>query len=257
LEWEYLPSGWPADEATPGWHHERVRAAYEAKLPAVRRAVAGSGPLAFTTSALLPLGAPSLWEQNVLLTYAYALALASRATSRISVLDWGGGLGFLGLVGRAYLPPEVELDYHVKELSAIAAAGRELVPEVTFHDSDSCLDRDYDLVLSTSALQYARDWEDLLAGLCSATRRLLYLGKLPVALPGPSYVFRHRAARYGIDTAFPTWVLGRDPLVAAARSHGLELVREFLVDPGVVISGAPARAAVRGFLFHSGTAQAA
>src|SRR5436309_7731095 len=89
-EWEPKPQGWTSDAVTAGWNVENVVAAYRAKLPAFRDAIAGRGPLGVSTTAALPIREPSAGEQNTLLVFAYALSLASRTSDHVSVLDWGG-----------------------------------------------------------------------------------------------------------------------------------------------------------------------
>jgi putative methyltransferase (TIGR04325 family) len=98
---------------------------------------------------------------NMLVTFAYVLALAGRGRERLSVLDWGGGFGHYHALARSVLPG-LELDWHVKETPPVAARGRELNPEVTFSEDDSALERRYDLVVASSSVQYAEAWRALL-----------------------------------------------------------------------------------------------
>jgi putative methyltransferase (TIGR04325 family) len=254
-EWEYVPEGWTrqrADPAIRGWDVESTVDAYTTKLPAFEKAIQGPGPIAIPTSALFPVGSDSIWEQNVLLAYAYALALASRDTSRVSVLDWGGGLGFFYLLSRALLPAEVDIEYHCKEVAGLCEAGRELVPAVHFHDDESCLDRRYDLVLASSSVQYSESWSELVGRLAGSSARYLYLTRVPVALASSSFVVRQRAYSYGLETEFLSWVFNHGEFVDAVTRSGMELVREFLIGPGVTIQGAPENEELRGFLFRRG-----
>src|SRR5688572_19845030 len=70
--------------------------------------------------------------------FAYALALSADEKQRTTVLDYGGSLGDYLWHGK-FLLPGTELDYHCKELPAIAAAGRQVNPAVTWHTDDTCL----------------------------------------------------------------------------------------------------------------------
>ena len=81
------------------------------------------------------------------------------------MLDWGGGVGYFALLCRTILPPEVDVDFHCRDVPLVCDAGRELLPEVTFWTDDACLEREYDLVVASSSLQYAEDWRALLGRL--------------------------------------------------------------------------------------------
>ena len=186
---------------------------------------------------------------NMLVSYAYVLARAARGRDRLSILDWGGGLGHYLALGRTVLP-DVELDYHCRELPKVAAAGRELHPDASFHDDDSCLDRRYDLVLASSSLQYSEDWRGTLRALARAAGSYLYVTRVPLALRSPSFVVLQRAHRYGYDTEYVGWVLSRDEFLGEAAAAALRLVREFLLFGEIDAEGAPERPVEhRGFLF--------
>ena len=89
--------------------------------------------------------------------------------------------------------PEVELDWHCREVPSVADAGKRVNPDVTFHTGDDALDRTYDLVLASSSLQYERDWRRLLGRLAASTGGLLLVTRLPIALAAPSFVVVQRA----------------------------------------------------------------
>jgi putative methyltransferase (TIGR04325 family) len=250
-EWEYAPEGWAADSEREGWNAEAVLAAYRAKLPVFRRVVAGTDPIAIPTSVVVRDSGPDVREQGSHLAFGYALALASRGSDRVSVLDWGGGLGFHFLIARALLPDEVAIDYHCKEVAGLCEAGRELVPEVVFHDDDSCLERGYDLVFASSSLQYSQDWERVLAGLAGAASPYLLVNRVPVARGQRSFVTRQRGHAYGLRTEYRSWVFDPDELVAAAGRAGADLVRGFLVGYRPHVHGAPAPVETGGFLFRA------
>jgi putative methyltransferase (TIGR04325 family) len=253
-EWEYVAEGWRRNEADPqirGWDEPGVLEAYRAKVPDFASAVEGSGPIAFPTSAAFRDVTPNVKDQNIVLAYAYALALASRKKDTVSILDWGGGVGLFYLLSRALLPSEVELDYHCKEVPAVCSYGRELLPQAHFYADESCLARSYDLVVASSSLQYSEPWRDVLAGLSRAAGGYLYLARVPVVLRSPSFVVLQRPYRYGLGTEFLSWVFNRDELLEAASSGGLALVREFVFGEKSDIRGSPEQDETRGFLFRS------
>jgi putative methyltransferase (TIGR04325 family) len=230
-EWEYIPEGW--SYPTRGWDAEAVADAYARKWPDYLEAIRAPKPLGVhhETAEVLTGDAGA---HNMLVTFAYVLALAARGRGRLSVLDWGGGFGHYQALARSVLP-DLELDWHVEETPPVAARGRGLNPEVTFHDDDSALDGRYELVVASSSLQYAEHWRALLERLAGAAERYLYVARVPVALHAPSFVVIQRPYVHGYDTEYLGWVLNRDELLAVAPP----LAREFLLDARFSAVGAP------------------
>ncbi|MBA3364382.1 MAG: methyltransferase, TIGR04325 family [Actinobacteria bacterium] len=257
-EWEYVPEGWArahADERVKGWNVDAIAEAYRAKWPSFVKAAESGGTLGIYHEAVAGEEVPTddLPAHNMLVTLGYVLALAARAKERLSILDWGGGSGHYYLLAKALLPG-VALEYHCKDVPTLAALGRELLPEVTFHDDDSCLAARYDVVLVSGALQYAEDWKSMLARLGEAADPYLYVTRLPVALESPSFVVVQRAYAYGYDTEYLGWVLNRGQLLERASSAGLRLVREFLLQAWFSAAGAPEDpVGHRGFLWRART----
>ena len=251
-EWEYVPEGWARrdDPHVEGWDAASVLAAYRAKLPDFRKLLEGTDPIAVATSAAFPVGPPRIEHQNQVLAFAYALALASRTTDSITVLDWGGGLGFFYFLSRALLPRDVGIEYHCKEMPDICSYGRDALPEIRFHDDDSCLDHTYDLVLASSSLQYSEDWVHVLQGLAGAAHRYLFLTRVPVAFSHRSFVVLQRTYGHAFKTEYLSWVFNRGELLERAARCGLGLVREFLLGDKPVVVGAPEQDETRGFLFQ-------
>jgi putative methyltransferase (TIGR04325 family) len=240
------------EQAAIGWDAEDVARAYREKWPRFLEALEGSGPLGVTHE--VPAGAPidrhDVLAQNAVLAYAFALARAIDGSGRLSVLDRGGALGhFYVLASRLF--PELELDYHCRELPAVCAEGRKVLPEVTFHDTDDCFERTYDLVIASNSLQYEEDWQQLLRQLADVSAQWTFLTRVPVAAQHSSFVVLQRAHAYGYATEYLGWVLNRDELLRTARGAGLELERELVVLPEVSIEGAPEEFTHAGFLFRA------
>ena len=230
-EWEYVPEGFA--RPAKGWDVEAVARAYRAKWPDYLAAIEAPNPLGVHhETAEVTTGDVS--AHNMLVSFAYVVALAAQGRSRLSVLDWGGGLGHYWALARSVVPG-LEFEYHVKETPAVCAQGREVAPEVVFHEDESCLDRSYDLVVASSSLQYAEDWRGLLDRLAGAAESHLYVARVPVALSAPSFVVLQRAHAYGYETEYLGWVLNRHEFLAYAAGAG--------VSPG---AGVPARRPVFG-----------
>jgi putative methyltransferase (TIGR04325 family) len=185
------------------------------------------------------------------MVYAYVLALAAKTKDRVSILDWGGGIGHYYVLSKALLP-DVGIDYHCKDLPLLCQHGRTLFPEATFYEDDEkCFEKTYDLVLASSSLQYSQDWERVASRLASVSRPYLLISRLPIVHSVPSFVAVQRAYPYGYQTEYLGWHLNRETFLNHVTSRGMELVREFLIFHRPHIHNAPEQGEDRGFLFKA------
>lgn len=181
---------------------------------------------------------------NTVVSFAYCAALAAGGRSRVSFLDWGGGIGQFGRIAKAALPG-VEVDYVCVDVPETCRRGRELDPSGVYLSDTSWKDRRYDLVMASGSIQSVEDWRSLLGDLARATKRYLLVTRLPIVSRAASFVVAQKA--YG--TEYPGWILNRDELLDAAAWSGMRIVREFLVGDGPGVGEAPERFRWRGFLF--------
>jgi putative methyltransferase (TIGR04325 family) len=239
-EWELAIDGWEIQAASAsGWDAGAVAEAYRRKWPEFLRSIDGPGPLgvAHETPTDAPMRRDDPISQNIVLAYGHALATAATGRSKLSVLDWGGATGHYYELGRRL--SAVELEWHIRELAAVCAVGAELEPEVQFHDSDECLERDYDLVLASGSLQYVEDWRELLGKLAAVAKPWLFINRIPAVETVPRYPALQRAQAYGYETEYVGWVFHRGELVEAAADFGMELVREYALVEPIAVAGAP------------------
>jgi putative methyltransferase (TIGR04325 family) len=244
LEWEYAAHGWAT--AAKGWNVRAVADSESSRWPGYVASFDGNHPFGLGSAG--PSTEMDLWRHNLYISDAFVFVDAAGGRPRLSVLDWGGGLGQLYLLARSVLA-ETQLAYTVKELPSLCERGRELLPEVVFDDTGRCLEHRYDLVMASSSLQFSERWSAQLARLADAAERRLFITRLPVVFEVPSFVVVQRAYRHGYDTEYLGWVLNRDEVVEAASDCGLKLVREFLVRERPAVRGAPEQHETRGFLF--------
>jgi putative methyltransferase (TIGR04325 family) len=259
-EWEYRPSGWPdGDPKIHGWDEQSFLATHLPRWPDFVRFSETSGPLGShyeMPSRGERQPAVSYETHNTIMCFGYVLARAARGRDRLSMLDWGGGIGHYCIYARALLP-EVELDYHCRDLPLIAAAGRDVLPDATFHDSDeSALARPYDLVLASASLHYARDWRGTLARIASAANPYLYVTRQPFVETAPSFVVVQRPHHVGYLGENPLWFLNRTEFLDEAGRLGMGLLREFPIAERPLVQGAPEQADNRGFLFATRSSRA-
>jgi putative methyltransferase (TIGR04325 family) len=238
-EWEYAGSAWPPAGQHRGWDVSSVVERQRKDLETRRRAALTAGLLA-----------EDVVSHNTVMCFAYVLARAAIGRVRLSILDWGGGLGQYRALANA-LVPEIDLDYSCRELPRIAEAGRELMPDATFLvTDDDALERRYDLVMASSSLQYVEDWKALMTSLSTTAERWLFITRQPFVEGVPPYVAIQHPKNYGYDTSYPGWVLNRADFLTFAAGLGLTLRREMLTGEQPGIPRAPEQPVYRGFLFE-------
>ena len=246
-EWEYVPEGWA--RPVPGWDVESVVAEETRKWHEFVAAASTRDPLAFDYEAR-ELDRSSYPAHNTILSFGYVLALAARDRDRLSLLDWGGGIGHYRVLAEQLLP-DTAIDYTCKDMPRLADAGRRLHPDAEFTSDEAVLDRTFDVVLASASLQYAEDWRGLLERFARASHGYVYVARLPMALASPSHVVVQRAHAHGYATEYLGWVLNRNEFLSGAADSSLTLDREFLVSAWFDADGAPERpTGHRSFLFH-------
>jgi putative methyltransferase (TIGR04325 family) len=177
--------------------------------------------------------------------FGYVLALAARHKDRLTVIDYGGHLGECYWIATAFLPG-VELDYHCKELPAIAAAGRELTPKAIWHTDDACLSASYDVVMFSASLPYLPDWKKILYQAAQSTRGYLLLSDIPSVRNVPSYVITQRSGA----VQHLQCLLNRSEIVDTVERAGLRLVQEFTIGTHPPVANAPEQPLSLGWLFR-------
>lgn len=233
---EYSPGGWDqrlVKDAPDGWNAESVVDATRAENAESVRLLKEGGPLG------------TGHQHNLHVSFAYVLARAAFNKTTMSVLDWGGGLGYYYYVAKAALP-DVRVDYHCKETVVLADAGRQVVSEVQWHADESCLGQSYDVVMLSGSLQYAGDWQAQLRRIAGATAEWLYVTRLPVVDRVPTFAAVQRV--YG--SVMLHWQFNRAEVLRFVESLGFEVEREFEIGDRPDVKNAPEPCELRGWLFR-------
>lgn len=249
--WEYLPDGWStSDSRIAGWNVPSIAETQGTKWDSFRESVSGTGPLGVSHEAPAGSGREDTWAHNLIMSYAYVLALAARKKEQLSMLDWGGGIGHYHPLSKAILP-DVDLEYHCQDVPMLCDVGRKLLPEGHFFDdARSCFNRTYDFVHAGSSLWCVEDWKTAAADLAAAADDYLYVTRMMFIRSAPSFVAVQRPQAYGYLTEYQLWILNEGEFVAFVQSCGMVLVREFVFGPGPHVHGAPEQGVFRGFLFQ-------
>ena len=231
----YAPRGWqtplPEDANEAYWNRfvERERAWCERLIARVR----AGDPVLTSDDAILGY-----------LAFGYVLALTARGRDSITVLDYGGNLGEYYWISKALLP-DLKLEFHCKELPAVAAAGRDLSPDVIWHTDDRCFDATYDLVMFSASLPYLRDWPSVLKMAERATRHYLFVADTPSVREAPTFVITQRSG--GVINL--GYVFNRSEMVNEVQRTGLRLIRDFTMGPHAPVANAPEQPLYAGLLF--------
>jgi putative methyltransferase (TIGR04325 family) len=245
--WQYVPEGWRA-APTVGWADPSVVETQKRKWPQFVAAVSGTGMLG-VAHEMPTIATDVVPHHNVVMTFAYVIARAAAARPRLSVLDWGGGLGHYAVIARSVLP-EVAFDYTVKDLPHLCQAGREVLPEVKFVTEDeSWAGNRFDLIVASGSLQYEEMWGDMLRRFAEASNQWVYITRIPIVEHAASHVIVQRPHHVGYNTEYISWVLNRGEFLNGAEDAGLTLVREFIMETGLLADGAPEEFRWGGFLF--------
>lgn len=249
VEWEYIPNGWrTTDSNIKGWNVESILESQKAKWPEFLRIIQGNEPLGVSHESPV-LSDNNYSAHNTLMAYAYALSLAASGKAKLSMLDWGGGIGHYCVISKALLP-EVEIDYSCKDVPLLCQGGREFLPEAKFYDNEEdCFAKEFDFVLASGSVHYSENWKKVVKQLASVSRSYLYITRLPIVHQAASFVVVQRPYLYGYHTEYLCWFLNRDEFLKYMCDLKMELVREFLIQEKPYVVGAPEQCEYRGFLF--------
>ena len=250
-EWEFCPQGWtPTDSKIKGWNVGAIARTQQAKWPAFLQAIKGTDPLTIAHEAPTPRE-DNFQAHHLLMAYAYVLTLAALKKDKITLLDWGGGIGHYCVMSHRILP-ELHIEYHCKDVPALCQVGREVLPDGKFFEQDDDIaPRRYDLVLASGSLQCSEDWKEVIRLLTRSANQYLFVTRLPVVRRCRSFVVRQRAYAYGYESEYLSWIFNREEVIDSIVSEDCELVREFIFDEHPWIRRAPEQAQTRGFLFRN------
>jgi putative methyltransferase (TIGR04325 family) len=250
-EWEYVPEGWTYAQShseVKGWNVQEILDVYKRKWPRFLDLMQGTGPLGIAHESELTTN-DDIHAHNVMMSLAYALALASHDASSLSILDWGGGIGHFYVIAKKVLP-DVEIEYHCKDVALLAEYGSQLFPDQHFYSDETCFRRKYNFVMASASLHYAERWQRLFENLAAVADPFLYVANLPTIVTAPSFVFIQRPYAYGYNTQYLGWCLNRTDFLSWAEALGLELLREFVTGMKPMILNAPGQNEYRSFLFR-------
>lgn len=172
----------------------------------------------------------ALRQRNALLPVLAASGLA--AQPRVSILDFGGGLG-TGYMVLANGMPDAgrKIDYAVTEVDSICRAGEAVFAGRTGPKflRELPADGGYDIVLAASVMQYIEDWQNVVARLAGYGARFLLFADMFVGNFRPFVTLQ---AYYG--SAIRHWFFNGAAFIAEVERHGYRLALRATCDAKIL-----------------------
>jgi putative methyltransferase (TIGR04325 family) len=149
---------------------------------------------------------PGFAVASHLMPFVTLIADLGARQGRVSVLDFGGGLGDNFLQAEAVLEPALKagVTWHIVDTPRNCDAGRTLLAgfadRVRFHSPApgenlrAALGADVDATLLCGTLMYIDDWKGLLRELAALTARHLYITRSPAIRAAPTFYVRQLLA---------------------------------------------------------------
>jgi putative methyltransferase (TIGR04325 family) len=157
-------------------------------------------------------------------TLLAAAALLAADRDRLTVFDFGGGLGDAYVYLKDSLLDRVDLDYHVRELPRLCEEGRTVFrdyPGIQFHPQRWPEDRTPDICYSNGSLQYTPDPMVALAEMAELRPTLLLLVELPARESEPFVT-----AQLNLGQPVPVWITALDQVRSLPGTHGYKVILE-------------------------------
>jgi len=117
-----------------------------------------------------------------LLPFLAAIGAANSKENRISILDFGGGLGSTYISVAAACANGQVVDYHVVDSKSICQAGKRRFkdnPRLHFYDHLPDEIQAVDIICLSSSIQYIEDWKGLLREITKYDPQYILLADLP------------------------------------------------------------------------------
>jgi putative methyltransferase (TIGR04325 family) len=164
----------------------------------------------------------STYQRNAVLCTLVPTLL--RTNDVVSVLDFGGSVGYGYNILRTVLGPDISrIRYSIVEVAPICDLGRQLFAgnrNIRF-SVDLLTEETFDVVFTASALQYIDDWHKLVGDLAAFGAQYLLFSDV---FAGPFNAFATLQNYYG--NQLPHWFLNVDAFMETVRSRGYHKILE-------------------------------
>lgn len=249
--WEYFPGGFESKIKTGGWGLDSIAALQREKWDSYANRIGSYNALGVNHESPHISNENDPFFHNLLVSFAYVLALSAIQKKVTRVLDWGGGIGHYGLLAEELIKTtNVDVDYYCYDFEVFNHHGKALNPAYHyFSDENSHQDVDFDLVVASSSLWYEKNWKAGVDKICKYNSDYVYITRMIFILAKPSFVAIQRPKTMGYETEYLFWILNKSEFLKYMESKNLSLVREFEFGPVTPIFKAPEQGTMMGFLF--------
>lgn len=169
--------------------------------------------------------------REALLPLLAGMVYGERRSARI--LDFGGGIGFTYFQTVYGMPKHDGLEFHIVEREVTCQAGTKFFGDsekgLFFHSELSSVQPSFDIVHSSSALQYIDDWKQILSSLCALSSQYLLLadvlaGNIPTFVTVQNYYGSRIASRF----------LNISELLSTVNTLGYQLIYSSKFAPAIL-----------------------
>ncbi|MHA8072233.1 hypothetical protein V7S77_09955 [Aquirufa ecclesiirivi] len=253
--WEYAPKGFLTQIKKGGWDLESIAVVQKEKWEAYRDRVRSNQSIGVNHEHPDSSIQHEPFFHNLLVSFAYVIALSGLKKKSIDFLDWGGGIGHYGLLAEELIKPaEIKINYFCYDFPGFCNHGKELNPNYNyFSDENKYHDHKFDLVMASSSIWYEEDWKKGVDKLCKFETDFLYITRMIFIDEQPSYVALQRPKSMGYNTEYLFWIINKHTFVKYLNEKNFTLVREFEFGNILPIFKAPEQGTMKGFLFKRQT----
>lgn len=151
----------------------------------------------------------------------FLASLLGHGSERVSILDFGGGLGATYVSVSQSVDSQQGFEYHIVDLDKICEIGTELFKDddrIHFHSSLPDSLEDVDIVHIESSLQYVEEWEDILGKLAGFDAKFFLFTNLSAG-DIPTYA----TTQQYYESRIPYWFFNLDEVVTTLSKLGYSL----------------------------------
>ncbi len=151
----------------------------------------------------------------------FLASLLSHGSEKISILDFGGGLGATFVSVSQSVDPKKGFEYHIVDLDTICELGTEIFKNddrISFHSSLPDNLPAVDIVHIESALQYVEEWKEVLGRLAGYNAEYFLFTNLSAG-DIPTYA----TTQQYYESRIPYWFFNLDEVVTAVTKLGYSL----------------------------------
>lgn len=243
----YVKNGWETavnNVSAQGWNDKNIIEGKETAFKQIEELLFSSAKVAFSYESRNLTDDQNLEYHNINMTFAYVLTLAAHLKTKVSILDWGSGMGHYYLMSKRFLS-DVEIDYHCVEVPEMAKLGKMINKNVSWYSNDNYLKNTYDLVMINASLQYVKEWKSFFNKLSPCVGNYLFVTRIPTVENVNGFV----AIQNENGVKMLHQQINSKELASTVEGCGFQTLFEFLIGDRPFIKNAPEQCEMKGWLF--------